>query len=360
MTVTIPTLMLNTHTCQKNIATMVQKAQTAGVELRPHFKTHQSHIIGRWFREKGIEKITVSSLTMASYFAQDDWKDITVAFPVNIREISTINELAAQITLNLVIESLESLQFLAEKATAPLQIWLKIDTGYHRTGIAFDNLPLIQQVIEQAKSYPSLHLQGFLAHAGHSYQARSRSEIIATHQSSMSNLRQLQQHYPHLQYSVGDTPTCSIADHFEPATEIRPGNFVFYDLTQRAIGSCNTEQIAVALACPIVAIHPSREEVIIYGGGVHFSKDFLIEANGLKHYGKLIDLKGQQWGTIQEDIYVKKLSQEHGTLHVPSSKIHSFKVGQIAHLLPIHSCMTANLLKRYMTLEGAEIRMMQN
>jgi len=31
--------------------------------------------------------------------------------------------------------------------------------------------------------------------------------------------------------------------------EIRPGNFVFYDLMQYRIGSCSVGQIAVAMAC---------------------------------------------------------------------------------------------------------------
>lgn len=357
MKITTPTLLLNTSICKQNITRMAAKVKAAGLTFRPHFKTHQSHIIGRWFKEVGVDRITVSSLTMAQYFAADGWDNITVAFPVNILEITTINTLAQQIQLHLVVESSDSILFLAQHLTAPVQVWIKVDTGYHRTGIASDNLSLIQQLITQIEEADKLHIQGFLIHTGHSYRARSEAQILAIHQQSMTRLKALHQHYPHLQYSVGDTPTCSIAKDFSPATELRPGNFVFYDLTQRAIGSCQTEQIAVALACPIVAIHPQREEVILYGGGVHFSKDSL-EENGLKHYGKLIDIEDQLWGTIQPDIYVKKLSQEHGTLHVPSSKIKDFKVGQVVHILPVHSCMTANLLKRLVTLEGEEIGMM--
>jgi D-serine deaminase-like pyridoxal phosphate-dependent protein len=57
--------------------------------------------------------------------------------------------------------------------------------------------------------------------------------------------------------------------------ELRPGNFVCYDVTQVQIGSCDFNQIAVVLACPIVSIHKERGEMIIYGGSVHLSKDSL-------------------------------------------------------------------------------------
>ena len=74
---------------------MADRAIQYNVRLRPHFKTHQSRQIAGWFREAGINCITVSSLKMAEYFAADGWDDITVAFPVNVLEHERINRLAA-------------------------------------------------------------------------------------------------------------------------------------------------------------------------------------------------------------------------------------------------------------------------
>ena len=87
--ITKPTLCLDEAKCKTNIAFMAERAKNHDVTLRPHFKTHQCLEIGRWFKEKDITKITVSSLTMAKYFAEE-WDDITVAFPVNILEIDLI------------------------------------------------------------------------------------------------------------------------------------------------------------------------------------------------------------------------------------------------------------------------------
>lgn len=62
-----PTLLLDKQKCLSNIAMMIEKARKNNIIFRPHFKTHQSHEVGRWFRSFGVDKITVSSVKMAEY-----------------------------------------------------------------------------------------------------------------------------------------------------------------------------------------------------------------------------------------------------------------------------------------------------
>ena len=64
--------------------------------------------------------------------------------------------------------------------------------------------------------------------------------------------------------------------------EIRPGNFAYYDVMQYHIGSCNMDNIAVAVACPVVAVHPQKNELVIYGGAIHLSKEFIAADNNFK------------------------------------------------------------------------------
>jgi len=65
MNITKPTLILDEAKCKTNSAFMADKARRHNLELRPHFKTHQSLEIGRWFKDAGVKKITASSLDMA-------------------------------------------------------------------------------------------------------------------------------------------------------------------------------------------------------------------------------------------------------------------------------------------------------
>jgi D-serine deaminase-like pyridoxal phosphate-dependent protein len=165
---------------------------------------------------------------MAKYFAEGGWDDITVAFPINILEIDTINELAATITLNLLILSVDTVEYLNQHLTATIHVFIKLDTGYHRTGIAFDNFQALDNIINAIEKADKINFKGFLHHAGHSYNARSKDEIARVHQESLANMQTTFDHYsirfPNLEISVGDTPTCSVMNKFGSATEIRPGN----------------------------------------------------------------------------------------------------------------------------------------
>ncbi|RIW13348.1 alanine racemase [Algoriphagus lacus] len=353
-----PTLLLDVEKCKRNINLMASKAKRHGLIFRPHFKTHQSLEIGQWFKAEGVSKITVSSLVMAEYFASE-WDDITVAFPVNILEIDRINSLANRITLNLLVENTESVTFLAKHLHFRVNLFLKIDVGYHRTGIDPGNLDLIEEILQLIESSPFLRFSGFLAHAGHTYRFRNAIGIEMIHRLSLAMMRQLKEYFssrfPGLIISLGDTPSCSLAENFTDLDEIRPGNFVFYDLTQHAMGSNSVSTIAVAMECPIVSIHKDRGELIIYGGGVHFSKDRLDFENGF-HFGRVVEKKPQGWGDPISGMYVTALSQEHGKVAVPSELIGQFKIGDTLLILPVHSCMTANAMKGYLTLEGKWIK----
>ncbi|MBL4752850.1 MAG: alanine racemase [Flavobacteriales bacterium] len=338
---------------------MAEKARRNNVIFRPHFKTHQSHEIGSWFRDEGVECITTSSISMAHYFAGDGWTDITVAFPANVLEIDKINELAKSITLNLVVESKDTVIALSKALTEPINLLVKLDIGYHRTGVAPDHVEEIAGIMDEIDRCALTTLRGFLGHAGHSYAAENVDEIARIHVESIDLMNQVKTYftkrYADLLITVGDTPTCSVMEDFTEVDEIRPGNFVFYDLTQRQIGSCTLEQITIAVACPVVAIHADRNEIIIYGGGVHFSKELL---NHPKHgtiFGLVAEDDGERWGALVEDVYLARISQEHGTVHAPSAYLDKIQIGDIVKILPVHSCMTADLHSVYLTTDGTEI-----
>jgi len=357
--ITKPTLLLDETKCRRNIVSMFEKTKRNNIQFRPHFKTHQSHEIGRWFRDLGIDKITVSSFSMAEYFVADNWNDITVAFPVNILEIETINSLAKQIILNLLVVSAESVKLLNSGLQHDINVFIKIDIGNHRTGVAFDDLPQIETVLAAVDTSDHIRFAGFLGHAGHSYDANGFEETSKIHHESIARLTKLKQYYlaryPHLILSTGDTPTCSLMEDFSAVDEIRPGNFVFYDLMQSRIGSCSNKEIAVEMACPVVAIHKERNELIIYGGAVHFSKERIEDDIKGTIYGEVVENKEEGWGEPIEGMHVSKLSQEHGTVLVPPHLIDQYKIGDIIIILPVHSCLTSQAMNGYVTTQGKNI-----
>jgi D-serine deaminase-like pyridoxal phosphate-dependent protein len=354
-----PTLLLDKQKCKTNIAKMYAKATKLNIALRPHFKTHQSLEIGQWIKGVGVTKITVSSLEMAAYFAKE-WNDITVAFPVNILEIDTINRLAEKITLNILIESKEAVAFLNNNLKSNVNFLIKINIGNNRAGLLPSNIQQIGDIIKTSEASDKLQFIGFLGHAGHTYKCKNKAAVLEIHKEAKDKIVSLKDkfkvQYPKIITSYGDTPSCSIAEDFSGIDEIRPGNYVFYDLMQLQIGACNIEDIAVAMACPIVAIHKDINEIVIYGGGIHFSKEQLEDAELGTIYGRIVKKNGSAWSDLIPEMYVKGLSQEHGVISVPDSEINNYEIGDTLIILPVHSCMTANLMKSYLTTEDATIK----
>jgi len=352
-----PTLLVNEEIARQNIARMAKKAANNQVAFRPHFKTHFSQEIGNWYRDAGVTKITCSSIDMAMYFAQNGWKDITIAFPVNVRQMEDLNDLAERITLNLVVESLETVAHLNKNLKRGVNLFIKIDTGYGRTGLKYDQLDLIKSVANEV--HTPHKMTGLLAHFGHTYKLRSAAAIRDVYKREVARLLKIkhQLNWKDCTISIGDTPGCSVVDSFDHVDEIRPGNFVFYDLMQVQIGSCSMEDIAVCLAVPIVAIHSDRRELVVHGGAVHLSKERLADENGTPFFGKVVALNPAigGWDLPAYEMLVKSISQEHGIISVGAIDINQFQVGGLLGLLPVHSCLTANLTGGYQTTEGAVI-----
>lgn len=354
-----PTLIVDVYKVHQNIDRMVIKAKNSNVRLRPHFKTHQSKDIGEIFREKGITSITVSSIDMANYFANHGWDDITVAIPVNIRQIDEISNLAKRISLGILVDSIESLQYVKDNLNnnISLKIWIEIDTGYDRSGIKSSNVTSIRDIVSLILETEKFLFGGLLTHAGHTYNTQSADKIKEIYKDSVIKINFIKDYLkknldiiPEL--SIGDTPSCSLIENFSDVDEIRPGNFVFYDLTQTKLHSCKEEDISIVVACPVIKKNIEKREIIIYGGTVHLSKESL-QINGNNSFG-LVCLKVDNNGRSPslKNTYVSKTYQEHGTIKIDKAYINQIKIGDIIFILPIHSCITANLYKNYKTLSN--------
>ncbi|SNS47375.1 D-serine deaminase, pyridoxal phosphate-dependent [Ekhidna lutea] len=358
MEIKTPTLIIDKGKALKNIQKMSDKAKKSKAELRPHFKTHFSAEIGNLFKAEGISKCTVSSVSMAKYFAAHGWTDITIAFPYNLLEVGDINALAGKINLNILLESEESLEHAQKNIKNPFGYFIKIDVGTHRTGIDPRNGSLIERLVKGASGKSAFI--GFLAHAGHTYGCRDFESIKWIFDGSVKVLSELKNKFGGI-ISYGDTPSCSIMDDFSFADELRPGNFVFYDFMQHRIGSCSIDEIALCLASPVVAIHKERNEVVVYGGAVHLSKEMIKEKNifGKEHscYGKMVTLSGDGWETTVLG-NVERLSQEHGIIKLSDEEIARVKVGDVIGILPVHSCLTADLQGHYLSTKGERIEKM--
>jgi len=347
MKITEPTLKIDYERLTGNINRMSNKARLSGVRFRPHFKTHQSVTTGEYFRDLGVREITVSSLNMAVYFADAGWNDITVAFPVNILETDKIKYLSEKIKINLLFESAETVDTVSRSISGKIGGYIKIDTGYGRTGIKSGNIKDIEKVVYEIKKSRRIQFKGFLVHSGHTYSAKSIEEIILIYEDTVSKLTELRNYFwsDDIELSIGDTPSCSVVNRFDGVDEIRPGNFVFYDYKMLTLGVCKESDIAVSVAVPVVSVHKERNNAVVYGGAVHLSKDSVI-CKGKNIYGMAVEFRNQGWGEIIPDNYVESLSQEHGILKLKNAFLETLKPGSLVSIVPVHSCLTVDLFGR--------------
>ncbi len=360
-TITRPTLILDEIKARKNLEAISTKIEKQNILFRPHFKTHQSAEIGEWFHKKGIQAITVSSVEMAVYFSNHAWQDILIAFPVNLREVESIDNLAKTISLTLLVESMETANFLEKFLSVPVKIRVKVDVGSMRSGIDWNDPDKILRLVEQLNGSKKLKFDGLLTHAGHSYRAHALEEVASLYEVSLQRMQFIQKALINKGFhktliSVGDTPTTSLVEDFGAIDEIRPGNFLFYDVQQYKIGSCSLEEIAVCVACPIVAIHEERDEVVIYGGAIHFSKDFYQRSDGSNGYGIVVTCISESWNCRDIIGELMSLSQEHGVIKCLPGKVVSLEVGDLVCVLPAHSCLTVQAMQTYKTLDGKIIQ----
>ncbi len=339
---------------------MALRAEKSGLRFRPHFKTHQSLEIGAWFREFGVSGITVSSVTMARYFAEAGWKDITIAFPFNIREIPELNRLDPLAEIHLLADHPKTVAALAAGLTKPHRVFIKIDTGYHRCGIPWDRTAEIIALARQIESAPPLSFAGILTHAGHSYHCEGPEAVKGIFRETIRRMTRVgaclrDGGISAFIISVGNTPGCSLMDNFGKTDEIRPGNFVFYDLMQLFLGSCREENLALALLCPVVGIYPERNELVIQGGTVHFSKESLTGPDSREIFGYGIEIGPDGFGGLNRGVRLVSLSQEHGILRVPAKMAATITIGTRIAIVPVHACLTADLYGGYIGVTGEKI-----
>lgn len=359
-TIKTPALILDAEKMKRNAARMSERITSLGTHLRPHVKTHKSIDIARIQTAGHDGRIMVSTLAEARAFLAGGFADITYGVPVEPGKFAEVFELARACKRFAVLtDDAQNLSLLAaesEKADAEVSVFLEIDTGDHRSGVAPDSdaALAIPRLIADAKS---LRFAGILTHAGHSYDADSEEARLEIARAERDLMRKLAEkltadgiEVPDV--SVGSTPTMAAIDHLDGVTEARPGNYIFYDAFQAALGSCSLADCALTVLAAVVHRSFERKQIIIDAGAIALSKDRgAIDANGKTSYGMVLDLDGNPLG-----LHIDGLSQEHGKIFVSDDALlQKLPVGTRLRILANHSCLTAAQYEYYNVLENGRV-----
>lgn len=358
-----PALLLDQEVLERNLTRMQERANSFGVSLRPHIKTHKCIEIGNHQMELGARGITVSTFYEAEKFAEAGFNDITWAFPIPPVYAVRAAELNQKTTLRLVIDSFEAKGHLDKASRVGgerLHVWLKIDCGYHRAGVD-PNSPLAEELVRALSESKPLIFDGILTHSGYSYNAKSRKEILTYAERERSVMVEFAERMRAKGYeipfiSIGSTPAMAVTENLAGISEIRPGNYAFYDYTQAMIGSCSVGDCALTVFASIISHQPGASHFLTDAGALALSKDA-----GPTHIDNDMDM-----GIIYEDykrkrlashIHVRTLSQEHGKVVCDKPKLIEghFPVGDRVRILEHHSCLTAANFDYYYVVKEDEV-----
>ena len=360
-TLETPAVVVDYPRLVRNIARAQRIADDNRLRLRPHIKTHKCIELARLQLGHGACGITAAKASEALVFVEADFPSVTVAYPVI--DAAKANRLieAARATmcdLRFIADSQEGAEALSRAASAQessVGVYIKIDVGLGRVGLKHDAeaLPSLARRIVDS---PGLRFCGLLSHAGQSYGATGRQEVgdIAEDErrqllAASERLSSLGLGVPEL--SVGSTPTVLAAANFEGLSEIRPGNYVFFDLTAIRLGVATLAEVALSVLTTVVSVNDTY--AIIDAGSKVLSSDLGPHGSGgLQGFGQAFRLERDiDEAAPGSELSVERLSEEHGFVRHKGARL---RVGDRLRVVPNHSCPVANLSDDLCILNGEE------
>lgn len=353
---TTPCALVDVDVVRANTHRMRQRIEQLGSRLRPHVKTHKC-VEAALLQCGGTPgPITVSTLAEAEHYAAAGFTDITYAVPIAPARLPDVHRLSqGPCVVSILLDSWDAFHAVeqyGQEHSIQLPVFLKVDCGYHRAGVDPTSANALQLAAALSGSAQVL-FRGLLTHAGHAYDCSSRAEILPIAEQERSvivsfaeRLRQAGIAVPAV--SLGSTPTASVVEDLSGVTEVRPGNYAFFDCFQAKIGVCSLQDVAFSVLSTVIGVYRERETVIVDAGALALSKDAgAVHVAPDAGYGICLDPRTQ---APREDWALYDLSQEHGKISMSGDW--SLSVGDRIRILPNHSCLASALHAEYHVVKG--------
>lgn len=352
-----PVPLIDLDVLKTNVRDMAALSKKANLNLRPHIKSHKITEIAKIQLEHSTG-ITVATVHEAMTFFRAGVKDIRIARPVaGSVPMEKLVELNASTKISIIVDTLEgvlTLKSIGDRLSGPLDVLLKVNTGLNRCGVEPGSERGVE-IIRTILKHPFLKFKGLLTHAGHVYGAASREEVKKIGREEGETLVEYAEYLRKQnirvdEVSVGATPTVYHSAFVPGVTEIRPGNYVFFDAMQTSLGVAPLEKCSLSILATVIS-RPVPNRIIIDAGSKALGLDKGAHGTGmLEGYGVITDLASRK--TIP-GLVLSRLSEEHGVIE--ASKDSSLKIGDIIRIVPNHACSAINMYSHALVLEKGKI-----
>lgn len=346
-----PALIVEYPRLIRNIEYALELARKAGCNLRPHVKTHKCIPIADIQMKNGASGFCAATLAEVEMLVKNGAQDVFLAYPLTAdAAVRKFVSLAKKAKLACSVDSASQADYLetsAEKLKTFINVMIEIDSGHHRCGI--EPGPSLTDLVQYLVTKKNLRLNGVFTHAGHAYAAENMESLeriaVSESQSVMKAVTILELGGIACPVrSVGSTPTFPWIGQVKGITEVRPGNYVFFDRMQVALGVCKPEQCALSVLATVIASYDDRFVIDAGSKTVGLDKG----AHGLDK------IKGYGYFHDHPEWLLERLSEEHGIVSVPYNSQRP-KIGEKVRFIPNHACAAVNLHSKYHVFDGEKL-----
>ncbi|WP_371377305.1 alanine racemase [Sporomusa aerivorans] len=335
---TTPSFLVDLDKMEQNINDTAELCKINRKLLCPMVKTHKSIEIANLQKAHGATGFLVGTLDEAEKLVQHGFKDIILAYPVAAAEnIERVIELVKKAHITASFDGIDAamqMQKLLIKEKLTVDYLIIIDCGLHRFGVKPDKAV---DLAKELSELSTLTFKGVSTHPGHVYGINNLSDIERVAQEEIEALEMAKDCLVAAGFVVeivatGSTPTLQFAVQNKTVTTLRPGNYIFYDAIQVALGIAPIERCALTVLATIIA-NPSENIFIIDAG----SKCFGLDKGA--HSASLVS----GYGIVKKhpELIVEGLSEEVGKIRATQQT--SLKVGDKIEIIPNHACAAVNM-----------------
>ncbi len=343
-----PTLRIDLEKMERNLEEMAALARAHEVKLRPHTKTHKMPQIGRRQMDLGAMGLTVAKLGEAEVMARAGLRDLFVCYPlVGEHKLRRLRDLTREANIMTIVESAEGARGLSEAMAGEgkaLDVLIDLEVGYGRVGVMEEKAEELARLVD---ALPGLRLMGVCIHEGNVYSepdTECRAQLArgqVEHMLGIAHNLAAQGHNMEI-VSCGSTPGARFTVEADGITELRPGNYAFYDAMQVALGTTDVEHCALSVVTTVVS-HQEPGRAVIDAGAKALALD------------KGLGLAARSHGIVRDHpgIIVEKLSEEHGWLKLEEGE--TVAIGDRLDVIPNHACVVTNLFNEVAVTRGDEV-----
>ncbi len=343
-----PALVVSEEILHRNIASMAAFAQSVGVNLRPHIKTHKTVQIARLQVAAGAIGVACAKVGEAEVMVeQAGIQDVLLAYPtIGEPKVRRLLPLMEKARIVVAVDSLDAATMMSSafsRHDRKLDVMLEVNTGQNRSGVLMGD-DAVKAAIAIARM-PNLNLVGVMTHEGHANSADpSDIEAIAIEagKAIVDTAERIRGHGIDLPtVSVGSTPAAFYTPTVPGVTEMRPGTYVFNDNSAFRYGRLGVDDCAARFVATVVS-RPAPDRAVLDTGSKSLAMD---PSKSQPGHGYIVG---------HPNVIISKLSEEHGVCEIPDGE-EGFNVGDRVEVIPNHICPTVNLMDELLIARDGQI-----